>query len=480
MASPSQLPLEAALLPIALLITGALLAFRGQATPSRRLAMALVTLLALTPTGFLWSGALTLIELAALTLILLLLADRFLFSAGPAEIDARRVLPERLSMNQPNPALITLYNNSDDALRVELIDPIPTAMRWRSASPSGFTAGSQFPAYARTLAPRQRETIEYEVSPLRRGSFTFEPIRLRYRSRLGLLWIQQRAARRDVVKAYPDLKRIAQLRVRFSVSGEGGDFRSRRLGLQGTEFSALRPYVAGDDLRHVAWRATARMDAPVTQVWRPEADQPILILLDAGRTMNAPLANDLTRFDWALTAALSLAGVAIDHGDRVGVIAFDQRVTHRSPIAGGRAHFNRMLDALHALQPTAQEPDYEGVMLKAAKQLRRRSLVVAFVDLVDPLASHSLARGLQAFSKRHLLLAVSFQDPALSRQAEQYPETLQGLYEKSVALDLAQLRQRAYADLSRRTRAAVVDAEPARLDEALLNRYMAIKYKTRL
>ena len=89
----------------------------------------------------------------------------------------------------------------------------------------------------------------------------------------------------------------------------------------------------GDDVRRISWTATARRDRPVMVEVEAERGQQVMIAIDCGRLMTAP-AGELDKLDHAVNAALMLAWVAQAHGDRVGLMTFDDRVTASSSRSG--------------------------------------------------------------------------------------------------------------------------------------------------
>ena len=105
-----------------------------------------------------------------------------------------------------------------------------------------------------------------------------------------------------------------------------------------TEFESLRDHVIGDDVRLVDWKAFAKRGRPIVRQFQEERGQELILLVDCGRRMAATPAEELprargarvgvsagaTKLDHALDAALEMAAVALQEGDRVGMMAFDR------------------------------------------------------------------------------------------------------------------------------------------------------------
>lgn len=404
-------------------------------------------------------------------LMLLLMIDGFLLSVPTRYISLSRAMGEKFSIGQKNGIQLSVVNNSHQPLALTLRDSVPEGLL------HGQTGGVlDLPM---TVAAFSQASVHYEVLPTRRGLYRFERIHARYKSRLGLLWLTLRGERPETVQVVPDLRRIRQMRLKASKAQNAGELQKRSLGMEGTQFSGLRHYFAGDDVRKLAWQATAKLDVPVVRTFAHEVEQPILVLLDAGRAMNVPVKH-LQKFDWALNTALAFMGVAIDRGDAVGAGIFANRVLANVPMGTGRHHLSRLLDALGQVQVQPVEPDYEAFMLQFARGLKRRSLVVVLTDLIDPIASRSLVASLKSFSRNHVLMVVTLADSQIACTADMLPQSPYAVYQKGVALDLLALREETRHLLCKGKQAIVVDAAPETLDETLIARYLELKRQNRL
>jgi uncharacterized protein (DUF58 family) len=126
---------------------------------------------------------------------------------------------------------------------------------------------------------------------------------------------------------------------------------------EGREFESMRDYVAGDELRHVSWTATARRNKLTSRQYQIERDQTIIIALDAGRLMTGRIGNE-TKFDTAIHAALALMSAASRGGDNCGLMVFERKVKKYLPPKKGVEHLDAVLEALHDMEPELIEPSY--------------------------------------------------------------------------------------------------------------------------
>ncbi len=327
------------------------------------------------------------------------------------------------------------------------------------------------------LEPELEAELSYQVFPPSRGEMTWRPSVLRVRSPWRLCWRQAEFSLETTVSVYPDLVGLRQLSIRLSLEATGNLQRRRKVG--GTEFSELRDYSVGDDIRSMDWKASARSQRPIVRLLEPEREQPLIILLDRGRLMTARVAG-LRRFDWALNAALALALAGLRRGDRVGIAVFDKTIHSWTAPQPGLAHLSHLLERLHSTEPEGLESDYVGVASQILNQYSRRALVVMLTDIVDDIASQELLGAMGRLSPRFLPLCVALRDPQVDEQAHQtQSRTVQQLYQQSVALDLLNQRRLAFAKLQQQG-SLVLDAPAPQVSTQLVEQYLQLKRKGRL
>ena len=160
--------------------------------------------------------------------------------------------------------------------------------------------------------------------------------------------------------------------------------------------------------------------------------------------------------------------------DRVGVIAFAATVLARVSPGSGTQHSAQLTDLLSDLEPRFEEADYERAFLEIERTLRRRSLIVLFTDLFDPVASGAVLAAAKLLTARHLVLMVLMNDAAIGAALRRVPQDADDAYRAAVAATLSEERARAVATLRDRG-ILVVDVPAAELTIALLDAYVDVK-----
>jgi uncharacterized protein (DUF58 family) len=318
-----------------------------------------------------------------------------------------------------------------------------------------------------------RRELRGEIVPVARGRHRLPGVAGASLGPLGLArWHHPSGAATEVF-VYPDLltaRRLA-LRLRQGRAAPGGRLRRGPLGL-GTEFESIREYSHDDDIRQVNWRASARLGRPMSNQYRVEQDHDVLCLLDAGRLMGAPLAQQGTLLDTALDAATAVALVADELGDRCGAIAFDAGV--RRAVAPHRLGGRRVVRALFDLQPTLEDSDFERAFLHVGGS--RRGLVLVFTDLIDEQAARSLVLAAPMLTRRHTVVVAGVSDPALETAALDRQD---GSVRALAALSVLRARDGAVARI-RHVGADVVLAPAGSLPERCVQAYLRAKARARL
>ncbi|HLV79946.1 MAG TPA: DUF58 domain-containing protein, partial [Chthonomonadaceae bacterium] len=275
-------------------------------------------------------------------------------------------------------------------------------------------------------------------------------------------------------KVYPSLVETAKftLMARRGRLQQAG-IRQARLQGAGREFESLRDYLPDDELRRIDWKATARRGRLVSRQYEVERSQNVLLVLDVGRTMLAEI-DGVQKIDYAINAALLLAYVATLAEDRVGLLVFADTVQTYLPPKRGRTQVYAILEALYNARASLAEPDYRAALAYLQARWRRRTLVVCFTDLWDPDSSRQTISELAALQPRHLVAAVTLLDTKVQRAADQDVTLPETAYQKAVATQVLEDRQKAVAALTQRG-ILVVDSPADKLSAELVNRYLEVK-----
>ncbi|MEO8539397.1 MAG: DUF58 domain-containing protein [bacterium] len=161
-----------------------------------------------------------------------------------------------------------------------------------------------------------------------------------------------------------------------------GDYRTLFFG-DGLDFAGLREYQADDDVRHIDWNATARMDVPYVREHIDDRELTAWMLLDRSPSMafgmeERPKGLVLTEL------VATLARLLTRRGNRVGAMLYTDKVERTIPPAGGRNQVLRLAQEL-LKQPAAtrESTALSGLIMSALNTIKRRSLVFLISDFIS-------------------------------------------------------------------------------------------------
>jgi uncharacterized protein (DUF58 family) len=186
-----------------------------------------------------------------------------------------------------------------------------------------------------------------------------------------------------------------------------GDYRTMLHGA-GIDFSDLRDYEPGDDVRHIEWNTTARMDTPFVRQYVEDRALTAWLLLDRSPSM-AFGPTDRPKELVMSELATSLASLLTRGGNRVGAILYNNAVERTIPPASSRNQVLRLArDLMRPAPPTGTTTDLSELVRTALTSIKRRSLVVLLSDFIS---EPGWERPLSWLSRRHELVAIRLFDP---------------------------------------------------------------------
>ncbi|HEY8171768.1 MAG TPA: DUF58 domain-containing protein, partial [Dehalococcoidia bacterium] len=180
-----------------------------------------------------------------------------------------------------------------------------------------------------------------------------------------------------------------------------GEYHSVFRG-KGIEFSEVRQYQPGDDVRSIDWNVTARMGVPYIKQYIEERELTVMLVVDVSAS-SAFTTAAMTKRELAAEVAATLAFSAIANGDRVGLIMFSDRVEKFVPPGKDRRHVLRIIRELLYVQPEGRGTDIAAALSYLARVVRRRSIVFLLSDFFD----QGYESQLRAAAVRHEVVALT-------------------------------------------------------------------------
>ena len=311
------------------------------------------------------------------------------------------------------------------------------------------------------------------LTPLRRGAARFENLWARWRGPLGLAWVQTERAMGRVTAVTPDIQGVKDQALRLFTRDAAFGMKAQIETGEGSDFHALRDFATGMDVRTIDWKQSARHGKLIAKEHRTERNHHVVLAIDTGRLMCAPLAGT-PRVDWAINAALLLAFISLKLGDRVRLFAFDARPRIASGAAAGAQAFPLLQRLAASIDYTVEETNFTLGLNTLSGGLDRRALVVIFTDFADPTSAELMIENVGRLLRTHLVLFVVFRDAALEALAEAEPQTPDDVSRAVIAGALLRQRELVTSRLSRMG-ARIIDAPLGGMATALVNNYLDAK-----
>ncbi len=382
-----------------------------------------------------------------------------------ADLEVTRRNDSKLSLGAANPIFVHVRLRKPHRMWEVMIDV-------RDEPPDDYVISER--VVSGKLTFREPLKARYYVTPHARGDYAFGRTNLRWSGLLGLMIRQATYDTAAPVKVYPNLleTRKYELLARTGRLNELG-LRKLRLRGHGMEFERLRDYTPDDEYRVISWKATARRGKPIAVEYQTERSQNVITLLDAGRLMRAPIG-PLAKLDYAINSTLLLGYVAGLKGDYVGNMVFADEVMNYLPPKTGSVQFQRLLEALYAINSQPTVPDYQEAISYLKVRRPRRALMVLYTDLASGSNLDDLVTAMSSLYPRHLPLVVTMNDPGVLALAQQAPTSAAAVYERAIAEQLIDERRLILNRLEQRG-VLTIDVPAHQLNAAVINRYLQLK-----
>jgi len=206
---------------------------------------------------------------------------------------------------------------------------------------------------------------------------------------------------REIIKK---VKRIEIKTTRMVNEVFSGEYHSVFKGM-GMEFSEVREYQPGDDIRNIDWNVTARFGHPFLKIFKEERELTVMLMVDLSASQNFGSGERFkTEAAAELTAVLALA--AIKNNDKVGLLAFTDKVELYVPPRKGRNHVLRLIREILYYKPEGRGTNTSAAIEYLLSIIKKKSVVFLISDFLD--SDYDKPLGIAA--KKHDFIALKLSD----------------------------------------------------------------------
>lgn len=385
--------------------------------------------------------------------------------------EAYAVRQFRMQVSLDAPESLRLGRSEEVSVLIENIHWRTLALEAVANLPAGIESEQR--VYRLEMPKGESARITLSVMGTEIGAYSWRQLPLRLGGALGLAWWPRPVALNASLQVVPDL--LGQ-RHHVAANVSAGE-ESSRPGA-GVELHHLRDYVPGDPLRAINWKATARSQRLVSQVFSEEQHLEIMLVLDIGRT-SAISVDGMTQFSHYINLASMFARFAATAGDSVGLLAVADRTLAALPPARGTQAMASINAALRTLSPAPVETDILAAAMQVQSVARNRCLILFVTDLYSQTLEGDFGRSLGLWSRRHLPLVVGLIGDDVSDMVPRLASNSGEVFESLAASEYLRA-VKANASAARRLGAHAVVARPAEVQAQVIAQYQVLKAQRRV
>ncbi len=183
-----------------------------------------------------------------------------------------------------------------------------------------------------------------------------------------------------------------------------GEYHSVFKG-RGMEFSEVREYQFGDDIRNIDWNVTARFGHPYIKIFEEERELTVILMVDLSGSL---IFGSVEKTKQQVAAEISaiLAFSAMKNNDKVGLILFTDKIEKFVPPRKGRKHVLRIIREVLSFEPEGKSTNLKSALEYMNNAIKKRSIVFLLSDFMDS----GYDKILRVIGRRHDLIGIVLND----------------------------------------------------------------------
>ncbi|MCI2228502.1 DUF58 domain-containing protein [Polaribacter sp. MSW13] len=395
-------------------------------------------------------------------LVILTLIDVFILYKTKNAITIQRFLPERLSNGDNNKISLKIKSEYPFVANLSLIEELPYQFQKRDFF------------FNQKLIKKEEKTIHYNLKPKERGIYLFGCINVYTSSPLQLATKKYILGQEKELKCYPSFLKLREFDFKAfqNQSVSYGTKKVRRIG-HSLEFEQIKEYVAGDDIRTLNWKATAKSNQLMVNQYVEEKSQPVYSIIDKGRAMQMHF-NGLSLLDYAINATLAISNVILRKQDKAGMLSFSKNLEDWVVAEKRNSQMSLISEALHTIKTDFSESDFSTLYTVIKRKITHRSLLIVYTNFETMDGLNRQLPYLRALAKNHLVLVVFFKNTELDSLITSKAKNIQEVYDSIIAEKFMYEKKRIVNELKKYGIQSVL-TKPEDLTGDTINKYLELK-----
>ncbi|PQJ81735.1 DUF58 domain-containing protein [Polaribacter glomeratus] len=429
---------------------------------NNRFFYALATIAMLFVAGFFAPIFFEVSKVLLLVLSVLTLVDVFILYKTKDAIKIERYLPERLSNGDENKITLALKNKYPFVAHLLLIEELPYQFQKRDFF------------FHQELKQQQEKTLHYNLTPKERGVYIFGHVNVYASSPLQLATKKYILGEEKELKCYPSFLKLRDFNIQaFNNSTISyGTKKVRKIG-HSLEFEQIKEYVAGDDVRTLNWKASAKLNHLMINQYVEEKSQSVYAIIDKGRAMQMQFSG-LSLLDYAVNATLAISNIILRKQDKAGMLSFSTKLEDWVVAERRNSQMSLISEALHNIKTNFSESDFGTLYAVVKRKITHRSLLILFTNFETIDALNRQLPYLRALAKNHLVLVVFFKNTELDILTNAEAETIQEVYDTIIAEKFMYEKKQIVNELRKYGIQSVL-TKPEDLTGDTINKYLELK-----
>ena len=429
---------------------------------SNRFMIAGSTLVFLFALSFIYPFLFAVAKTGLLLLIAFSVVDIMMLFNGKIQFEARREIPKILSLSDDNSIHLIIQNRSPYTIECDIIDELPFQLQIRD-----------FSLFA-VFDPSESRSFPYIIRPVQRGEYSWRNIRILIALRIGLFRRRISLDKNQMAPVYPSLIQMKNFELMaFSKTAQfSGVKKLRRIGVS-YEFEQIKPYVKGDDYRHINWKATGRRNELMVNQFQTERSQNVYSIIANSREMRMPF-DQLTLLDHSINTSLVIANIALLKYDKAGLMTFSNEFGSIIKADRGKNQLNKIFEALYNEKDDELEANYDVLYRGIRNLIRHRSLIFLYINFES---LYSLERALPILKKinnSHLLVVMFFKNTEIIEYSEQEARNVRSIFNQTISKRMIREKQKIQRRLFQFGIQAIL-TDPKSLSLNTVNKYLELK-----
>lgn len=396
-------------------------------------------------------------------IIFLILFDLFISPNLKKKVIIKIIQPTFFKMNSYNKIKIKIENKNKLSIHFNMLLDLNIAFDRRYSEKVFVSQGNS----------SREEKIK--IFARRRGEFISKFIFIKVKSFLGLLSIYQTYKQKINITVLPkaffinsNFKIIKKL-----IQRAKGNQKTRIIG-NGADFEMLRDYTKGDPFNRIDWKATSRKRKLITRVYQMQNVFEVFLMLDCGRISSTEV-NGKSMLDYAIDSLLLLSYSAIKNNDHISFMAFGTKIIKHISRIKNLTGLKKLNAYMSKINSEMAESNYQSAFSFVKQNLKKRSLIVFFTDIIDDSGLNIYKKYLYLLNKKHIIIIVLLRDKNLFTISNTQAKDDLTIHQIIAANDLVLRRNKTIHEL-KKTGIIILDLYPEDVTPNLLNKYINIKH----